>query len=388
MKILLTAGIDINKNNACSINFLRTANAFSCLQKNKIIIFTTEKNSSLFSILEKNNIDRMSGYFNKNLPNSINFFLNIPKILKIVKKNNIDIVYIRYNVMSFFLVFLLRVFSNAFIVTEHHGWIEDELKSKKKNKLISFLFKKLQILDVRMSHLARVVVEGIKEKFVINGIKQEKIITFQNGTNISYFNKSNNKLKIIKQDYFKVGFIGNLVAWQGVHIALKAMSIVVKNRNDIKLIIIGDGPEKKNLEKLCSALNLRNNVDFYGEISFCDVPHMLATFDIAVAPFTSERNQNIGLSPIKIRDYAASGLAIISSDIKGISDYDWLIKVKADIPEDLAKNILSLIEDEPLRKVLQEKSKKYAFEHFDIKKIMTSVMFEIIKIKNKQLIDK
>lgn len=388
MKILLTAGIDINKNNACSINFLRTANAFSCMQKNKIVIFTTEKNSSLFSILEKNNIDRMSGYFNKNLPNSINFFLNIPKILKIVKKNNIDIVYIRYNVMSFFLVFLLRVFSNSFIVTEHHGWIEDELKSKKNNKLISFLFKKLQILDVRMSHLARVVVEGIKEKFVINGIKQEKIITFQNGTNISFFNKSNNNLKIIKQDYFKVGFIGNLVSWQGVHIALKAMSIVVKIRNDIKLIIIGDGPEKKNLEKLCSALNLRNNVDFYGEISFCDVPHMLATFDIAVAPFTSERNQNIGLSPIKIRDYAASGLAIISSDIKGISDYDWLIKVKADAPEDLAKSILSLIEDESLRKILQEKSKKYAFEHFDIKKIMTSVMFEITKIKNKQLIDK
>lgn len=381
MKILLTAGIDINKNNACSINFLRTANSFSCLSNDELIIFTAEKDSKLFSILEKDNIIKKSGYFNKKLPNSINFLINIPKILYIVIKNNVDIVYIRYNLMSFFLIFFLRLFSNAFIVTEHHGWIEDELKSNKKNKIISFLFKKFQILDVKMAHLARVVVKGIKEKFVYNGIKQEKIIVIQNGTDIDSFNDKK-IIKKTKSNDYNIGFIGNLVFWQGVHIALKAMSIILKYRKDIKLIIIGDGPEKKNLEQISNTLNLNNYVDFRGEVSFQDVPFMLSNFDIAIAPFISERNKNIGLSPIKIRDYAASGLAIISSDIKGISNYDWLVKVKPDDADVLANNILHLIENESLRKSLQEKSKKYAFENFDVKIIGKTLMNEIIKIKN------
>ncbi len=286
--------------------------------------------------------------------------------------------------MSFILVFFLRFFSNTFIVTEHHGWVEDELKSNKKNKFTSFLFKKLQILDVKMAHLTRVVVDGIKEKFVNNGVREEKIVVFQNGTDITSFDYKNN-FKKLKLDYFKIGFIGNLVAWQGVHIALMAMPIILNYRKDIKLIIIGDGPEKKNLELLSNSLNLKNNVDFCGEISFEDVPLMLSDIDIAIAPFTSERNKNIGLSPIKIRDYAASGLAIISSDIKGISDYDWLIKVQPDDPEALAKNILHLIENESLRKSLQEKSKNYAFKHFDVKIIGAAIMDEIIKIKHKQL---
>ncbi|MDP1974688.1 MAG: glycosyltransferase family 4 protein [Alphaproteobacteria bacterium] len=384
MKILLTAGIDINQNNACSINFLRTANSFSYVSNDEIIVFTAEKKSTLFSILEKDTIIKKSGYFNKKLPNSINFLINIPKILNIIRKERIDIVYIRYNLMSFILVFFLRFFSNTFIVTEHHGWVEDELKSNKKNKFISFLFKKLQILDVKMAHLTRVVVEGIKEKFVNNGIRQEKIIVFQNGTDVAFFEDKKN-FKKLKSDYFKIGFIGNLAAWQGVHIALMAMPIIFNYRKDIKLIIIGDGPEKKNLEQLTHSLNLKNNVDFCGEVSFENVPLMLSDIDIAIAPFTSERNKNIGLSPIKIRDYAASGLAIISSDIKGISDYDWLIKVQPDDPESLAKNILHLIENEPLRKSLQEKSKNYALEHFDVKIIGAAIMAEITKIKYKQL---
>lgn len=381
--MLITAGIDINKNNACSINFLRTVHSFSELEGNEVILCIPQKKSNLLSIVESKKIIKKSGYCIRKIPNSINFLINIPFILNSVNKEKVDIVYIRYNLMSLLLIAVLRVFSKAYIVTEHHGWIEDELKSLGKSKIVSWIFKKCQIWDVKMSHLARVVIDGIKEKLTNHGIKPEKIIVFQNGTDLSLFNNPQIKKHNDSNEYV-IGFVGNLASWQGLDVALRAMSLLVMKRKDVKLHVIGDGPEKKNLEQLSKNLNLQDYIHFYGEVSIDAVPELLSGFDVAIAPFISERNQSIGLSPIKIRDYAASGLAIISSDIKGISEYDWLIKVKPNDPQDLAEHIELLIENEPLRKSLQVEAKKYAMNHFDVKKITGYIMKTILDNRNKQ----
>ena len=63
-------------------------------------------------------------------------------------------------------------------------------------------------------------------------------------------------------------FVGRLSIEKGVEIAIKAIDFLIKEENlrDIKLKIIGDGSERKNLEKLTNELSLQDNIIFLGRI--------------------------------------------------------------------------------------------------------------------------
>lgn len=374
MKILLTAGVDTDKHNACLINLYRNAKAFTDVDSNEVFLFTPKPHNDSFLKFDK--IVTKKGFSNNKLPNSLNFFLNIPGLVRFVNRRKIDVVVVRFNLLSFFLTFCLRLFSNAFIVTEHHGWVEDELIATRK-KYVAKFFRYLQILDAKYAHMVRVVVDGLKKKLVENSIEAQKIMVFQNGTDVDFFDESRAVVKRKGNITYNVGFLGNLVHWQGVHIAVEAFSLLKMKRDDIRLTIVGGGPERKKLERLVGGLGVSDLVNFVDEVSILEVPQILGTFDIALAPYTLKRNVNIGISPIKIRDYAAYGLPIIASAIEGVSAYEWLLTVEPDNPESLARKIAELCDNEILREKMKKMSRAYALENFDMKQLNKLYLKEI-----------
>jgi len=384
MKSLIVAGIDIKKNNACSINFIRTVNAFSLKYKGSVTSFVPDSGSARYPIALEKGVSNLRGFHLSKIPNSLNYFFNTPLIIYHALKNNFDIIYVRFNLLSVFSVALLRLFTNALIVSEHHGWIYDELIAMRCPRILASLFRMLQLWDIKAAHFSRVVISGLKEKCVEHGVEKNKIIVLQNGTRISDF-ALQDKRASDETGVFVIGFLGNLVPWQGVHIAIQAGALVKEAGIPFKMKIFGSGPELKRLCDLSKSLGLLDTVEFVGEIESNTVPHALSTLDLALAPFVSERNSNIGLSPIKIRDYAAAGLAIISSDIKGISNYDWLIKVKPDEPQELADAIIHLYKNPELRTALQNKARSFAEKNFDHDKILSSFIDELSEKRKNQI---
>lgn len=111
------------------------------------------------------------------------------------------------------------------------------------------------------------------------------------------------------------GACGRLVYKKGFHVLLNAFKEITKLMehnivgNDIKLVIGGDGPEKRKLESLCDELGLREHVKFVGWVE--DVESFLKQLDCFVLPSLDEP------FGIAVLEAMAMGRPIISTKSQG-----------------------------------------------------------------------
>lgn len=82
-----------------------------------------------------------------------------------------------------------------------------------------------------------------------------------------------------------IGFVGSLKPWHGVNVLLSAVEALAPSRPSLRLLVVGDGPERKALEAAAARPGLAGRVIFTGAIPADEVPTYLAMFDIATAPF-------------------------------------------------------------------------------------------------------
>jgi glycogen synthase len=115
-------------------------------------------------------------------------------------------------------------------------------------------------------------------------------------------------------------YAGILEPWERVDLAIASLPYVIKQHEKTKLLIAGGGSLKDHLVKLTNNLNLNNNVTFVGEIPYRKISDFLAQGDIAVLPSTTDIVRKVAC-PIKLFDYLATGLPVVTVDGLWWSDF-------------------------------------------------------------------
>lgn len=110
---------------------------------------------------------------------------------------------------------------------------------------------------------------------------------------------------------FTVGFVGSLKPWHGLPSLVEAFAALTTRAPRARLLIVGDGPERERLEASLSDRGVRDAARFTGSVSHAEVPALLNSIDVAVAPYP--RLPNFYFSPLKIYEYMAAGLAVVAS---------------------------------------------------------------------------
>jgi len=106
----------------------------------------------------------------------------------------------------------------------------------------------------------KIITVSCKTKNDLNKIKSsEKAVIIPNGIDFKEITEINPSIE--KSD---VIFAGRLIKEKNTDLLLRALVQVKKSLPNIKCFIIGDGPEKRNLEILRDDLHLRGNVEFLG----------------------------------------------------------------------------------------------------------------------------
>ena len=95
-------------------------------------------------------------------------------------------------------------------------------------------------------------------------------------------------------------------AWHGLDRIIEGMA-ASPHANTLKLVVVGDGPVRADLEALAQKLGIASNVRFTGLVQPEEVPAIVTTFDIALQPGATPY-----ASPLKIFDYMAAGCAIVA----------------------------------------------------------------------------
>lgn len=194
---------------------------------------------------------------------------------------------------------------------------------------------------------------GIPSRLVPNGIDLEKIDGIEPSE--------------LKSDLI---FVGRLVRDKNLELALNAVAELVGDFPDLKFFVVGDGPERKKLEKLAFKRGIQKNVTFFGKLdSWEEVISLLKASKVFVFPSLRE---GFGMA---VLEAMAAGLPPVVLD-SPMSAAKFLVDEKAGLilsRENFTAGLRLLLSEERVRKRLGRRARKRA-EGFEWEKVVGTLV--------------
>jgi len=150
--------------------------------------------------------------------------------------------------------------------------------------------------------------EFMRNKFIEWGWKKDKIVHLPNFTNL----KNLDKFKRTKVESQYALYFGRLSHEKGIAILIRAMALV---ESDIKLKIVGDGPNKQEYIELAKRLGVDNKIEFVGFLAGDELYQVVIDSQFTIMPSIVYEN-----NPLAVIESMALGRAVVGAKIGGIPE--------------------------------------------------------------------
>jgi glycosyltransferase involved in cell wall biosynthesis len=213
-----------------------------------------------------------------------------------------------------------------------HNWLDD-------GAVVS-LYGVLDRLVLKRFTSVIAVSEEVRQRLLKAGVDEQKVRFIRNGIDLRPFAAIRASLHDSGacRRPIVVGLVGRLSREKGVDVFLRAAARVLMVLPEIKFLVVGDGPDRKELERFVDDLNIRSSVSLPGKRD--DMAEIYASMDIFVSASRQE-----GL-PLAILEAMASGLAIVATAVgevpRVICDGVTGLLVPPELPDRLAEGIVEL----------------------------------------------
>ena len=181
-------------------------------------------------------------------------------------------------------------------------------------------------------------------------IKEWNLNNYENKIEVAHRHIPNfNKFKIkheLKDRDNLIGYIGRLSAEKGILNLIKSFPLILETNPNLKLVIIGDGPEKNFIEKFIKKEKIGNQIELKGWVNHDEIPDYLNKFKLVVIPSFTE-----GLPNIMLESTACSTpvLATPVGSIKDVISHEENgFIMENNSPETIKENILRALNHENL----------------------------------------
>lgn len=205
------------------------------------------------------------------------------------------------------------------------------------------------------------------------GLNAKRNIIIYNGGKLQEINNFQLDGRNKKKDAFSIGTITNLIACKRTYLLVEAFCKWGKDKNNVQLIIVGEGPEKTKLEKIVSQNNMNEKIIFTGHQN--NVKPFRDKMDICVFPSTTEtfglaalEALNDGIPVIVMKDgggiceVIGKNSDIVSNDDEMISRFNYYYNLSlSDYKKESVKAYKrSLLFD------MKDKAKEYIHLYLDL----------------------
>jgi glycosyltransferase involved in cell wall biosynthesis len=212
---------------------------------------------------------------------------------------------------------------------------------------------------------------------IYNAIDASRISEISRGVDRNELRKS---LGI--HDCLVVGIVGRLARQKGHTILLDALAEVVKEVQATRLFIIGDGPDKGELEEKAHRLGLDNYIRWFGALPQEEVFRLYNAMDVFVMPSLYE---GFGLTAVEAM---AAGLPVVGTKVAGLSEIiengvtGYLVSVGDS--QELSRCLSYLITNPDQAQRMGQEGKHRACRCFSMDHFANSMLFVYqVSIKNK-----
>jgi len=243
-----------------------------------------------------------------------------------------------------------------------HGFIADGRKLKRSYRIDRMM--------LRYADRIIAVSQGIKDDLLKAGLRESRVNVVLNAVQTDTDPKKfihdrdtrRHALGLGERD-FVLGYIGRLSREKGIHYLLDAAEMLFQRDISIKVLIIGDGPAKKESELIVQQKGWENKVFFAGFQT--DVKAWIPAMDIFVLPSLTEG------TPMALLEAMACRIPIVASSVGGVpqiieSGKDGIL-VAPGKPEEIAAGVMELYKNNALREQFVETAYKKVRSNFDIR---------------------
>jgi glycosyltransferase involved in cell wall biosynthesis len=167
----------------------------------------------------------------------------------------------------------------------------------------------------------------------------------------------------------RILFVGRLVNTKGVDDLIKALQIIQQKRSGVRLVLVGDGPERTNLVQLAAALGVNSRVEFTGTLTGPSLQNEYEKSDVVVLPSKyikgEASSETLGLTLIEASMHSKPLVGTSHGGIPEIvKDGQNGFLVPADNPQALADALVRLLSDDRLRQLMGAEALRIARTKF------------------------
>ena len=239
------------------------------------------------------------------IPMSNRFDLGvIKKLASLIKERDIDIIHTHGYKSDILGVIAARKAGIKCIVTPH-GF--ENVKDPKLRLFIWLGCKAMGYAD-RVVPLSPQLLEDSRKM----GVKDNKLVYIQNGVDLSEVEEQRQKANPLKNvnGEKRIGFVGQMISRKNIFDILDIFEELFAKNNNIRLIFVGDGDQRSELEAYAKKLESSDKIDFLGFRD--DRLELLQSFDLFVMTSTLE-----GI-PRCLMEACAMSIPVAAYDIPGI----------------------------------------------------------------------
>ena len=213
---------------------------------------------------------------------------------------------------------------NIPVVYEIRAFWEDAAVDHGTSKELGWRYKLTRALEtyvIKNAQAVTTICEGLKKDIIARGIAEDKVTVIPNAVDIDKFSISDSKdpelvAKYNLVDHLVLGFVGSFYAYEGLALLLEAVPIIIKQLNNIKVLLVGGGPEEQRLRQQVIDLDIEQYVVFTGRVDHSVVQNYYDLIDILIYPRLSMRLTEL-VTPLKPLEAMAQKKLFIASDVGG-----------------------------------------------------------------------
>jgi glycogen(starch) synthase len=165
------------------------------------------------------------------------------------------------------------------------------------------------------------ICEGLRSDIAARGIPADKITVIPNAVDVESFDFGGIPDEALREQLglsacLVVGFIGSFYAYEGLDLLLDAFPLILFRLPDVRLLLVGGGPQEQALREQAKRLGLEDKVVFTGRVPHNEVQRYYDLIDVLAYPRHSMRLTEL-VTPLKPLEAMAQGRLLVASDVGG-----------------------------------------------------------------------
>jgi glycogen synthase len=179
----------------------------------------------------------------------------------------------------------------------------------------------LETRAVRQADAVGCICEGLRGELASRGVAADRLFVVPNAVDVERFafclpRDERLAAELGLQDAEVLGFLGSFYEYEGLPLTVEALGLLRDQRPNLRLLLVGGGPEEARLKAQVAAAGLSDRVLMIGRVPHAEVDRYYSLVDVLAYPRRRTRVTEL-VTPLKPLEAMAQGKLVVASDVGG-----------------------------------------------------------------------